>query len=428
MIIARSMKRMSFLFLLLLATVAHAILPENVGSTQYGTGWIAASDKYDKRVKAYGLKMGWNEQQTNKLYGQLEKILLSNANEEMAIMKASQFTSAERKMFFEMVVHLQEGDRVKKPKLFMIGTQRAVATDGHHRLRTMIKLKKSLEASKDIWPEELTSVMKDLNRVTPDGKLITSLELHEPIVLKKLPKDVKSHQLMREILEQKLGLWLDPADDALATKYYGKKAQNASKKELQYLASKLGIVDSADGIKYIPIDELPDSSMRTLMGRFFDTRGFKAGKVGFKDYVEFYVGDDVKKAVGKNPLRYPNLVKIANPATTLAEQRQVLNGAMLELERLIAVEPKIVDKILSLTNLGEKEVKWRMEKLKFSYCQSNMIASKKCTEYIASLSKKETKAMIKATGSTPVAPIKGLKCIESNEKIVKALTGLLGGK
>lgn len=404
MFLRRGIPGLVILVLLLHASLAVAILPESVGSSQYGTGYISAADKYIIKVDALAKKAGWSDELKIKLYSELDKLLLSSHGQEKAILQASKLSASERKTFLTMICTLQDTDRLKKPRLFMIGKHRAVATDGHHRLRTMVKLTDSLKEANKLWPMDVREILISAGRIDKERKLIMSLPLIDPIIVTILPKDAKAYELMRALLKEHLGLWLDPSDNDLAAKFHGKKSEKASKSELKYLASKLGITDGPEGIKYIPITELPDNSMRTLMGKFFATRGFKEGKVSFKDYVEFYVGDDVTHLVNKHPEKYPSLAKVTNPKATIAEQRLHLNAAMDELDELFSLKKKLNKSTVELSSSGKakKAVQSKLEALKFKYCEISGVTAELCLDFLTNL--KEMNKSVTANGheSSPV--------------------------
>jgi hypothetical protein len=214
-------------------------------------------------------------------------------------------------------------------------------------------------------------------------------------VVAKLPANATAAEVMREILVHKSGLWLDPADVAMAAKFGGKKnVANATKKELRYLAGKLGILDTPKGLVFTPVTELPDYSLRSLVGKFFYSRGFKEGKVAFKDYVEFYIGDEIKGYVAKNPSQYPALAKIVHPETTIAEQKAVTNAAFEELEHLFAVKKGMTERTLALTFKGKADVTEAMDKVRFKFCLEQKVTTSKCADYIESLSKKDKLVLV----------------------------------
>lgn len=352
----------------LFAFPAEALRPEDIGATQYGTGYVAAAEKYRKKVTKYGNTHGWDETKIQKYYSELEKIFLVEFKNVPKTLKKTSLVEEERKTFFQMIAHLQEEDRLQKPTVIMIGKDQAVATDGHHRLRTMVYLTEVLEGGEKIWPGEVKHSLAHVNRLSPKGELISSLDLVDPIVLENFPKKAKASEIMQELLERRLGLWDDPKDDALAAKYYGpKKSHQASKKDLDYLASKLGITDGPDGIKFTPITELPDSSTRTLMGRYFDTRKIKKG-AAFKDYVEFYVGDDLREIVKEKPGSYPNLEKVIDPKTSIKEQQRLMEAAMNELDYVYATKKSLREKTVSFAVSGDVKVEAALRKLKNSIC------------------------------------------------------------
>lgn len=359
-----SILSLAFLF----ALPAKALRPEDIGATQYGTGYVAAAEKYRKKVTKYGNTHGWDEGKIQKYYKELEKVFLVQFEKVPHTLKKTGLIEEERKTFFQMIAHLQEEDRLQKPTVIMIGKDKAVATDGHHRLRTMVYLTEILEEGDKLWPGEVKHSLAHVNRVTSKGELISSLDLVDPIVLENFSKKAKAHEIMQELLERRLGLWDDPKDDALAAKYYGpKKSHRAPKKDLEYLASKLGITDGPDGIKFTPISELPDSSTRTLMGRYFDSRKVKKG-AAFKDYVEFYVGYDVRDIVKERPGSYPNLEKVIDPKTSIQEQQKLMEAAMNELDYIYATKKSLREKTVSFAVTGNEQVEKAMRKLKYSIC------------------------------------------------------------
>ncbi len=396
---------------LVISTLAFAILPENIGGTQYGVGYVAASNKIPKDLKVISTELGWTEIKYDMYLHKIEQIMLSRHDEVHNILKNSTFSTEHRAEFLDVLARLQEMERKNKPKLFMLGPERAVATDGHHRVRNMVKLTEAMESSAKLWPDEVLNVLSKYQRIDKSGKMVLSLSLIDPIVVMNLPANTDAATLMRNILIHRAGLWSDPADVALAKKYMGtKNIDKITKKELRYLASKLGIVDGVNGVTFTPVTELPDYSLRTLVGDFFAKKKIKGKPAAFKDYVEFYVGDEIKKYVAKNPAKYPALAKIVNPQTSIAEQRALMQSASLELERLYAVKKGIYEKTLDLTIKGRPEVEASLERIRYMYCLDNQVSSNKCADYIASLSKTDKKVLTKRVDLFHNPPVKIKGC------------------
>lgn len=372
----------SLLFLLILFISLGGwsqVLPENIGSTQYGTGHLAAAQKYARRISKYGEKNNWDKKFIERVTLSLEKLLCTQTNKVGAVLKSLDLSPKERKKFLGIIPELQKMDQGKVAQLLLIGKNRAVATDGHHRVRTMVKMSEVLSEANKLWPKEVKYILAPYERVRPNGELVLTLPLLKADVLDKLPENARARDVMRSILSHKMGLWSDPKDDALATSFYGKeKSMTANGNQLDHLARKLGIIDGPKGVTFIPIAKLPDSPMRTLMGSYFSSRGLKNDeKISYKAYVEFYLGDDVKVLVTKNPKKYPILYKILVLGSSVEEQKRFLTLAMEEMDKLFALHEALILKTMALTQTGAHEVENLLFKMKVKNCKKFSILPEK---------------------------------------------------
>lgn len=368
--IIRSFQIIGLLFVLFLSSPSSAIFPENIGATQYGTGHLAAAGKLEKESLRIGEELGWPEEKTRALHGHVENLISSKENLIPQFFANSSIPHSERKSFIDLVLKLQEKVSSKSPVLFMIGSDRAVAVDGHHKIRALGKLNEIVEESRNSWAQELTASLSEKGRIR-NGVMETSLEFKKPKILHTFSPNIKASKLMRVILASKMGIWADPKDDKLAKKFYGKKrASKASKTELKHLASQLGIKDGPKGLSFTPVLNLPDSPNRTLMGMYFESRGLKDGDVAYRMYVEFYVGDEVKTIAAKNPEQFPNLSKFLDPKTGVREQKKVLKEAMTELDEMFALKKKLSTATIQLASKGSTEVERLLTKIKTAYCSN----------------------------------------------------------
>lgn len=346
----------------------HAILPEQVGSTQYGVGYVAAALKYRERLAVIAKENKLTESQALKIQKSLEELLTIPTNEMDDYLKTHFADPRERKIFLTTITKLQVTDQSKVVQLFMIGENRAVATDGHHRIRTMTQMANILKKSEVLWPGEVRSILKAEGRVKK-GELIYSFHINKESIVERLPKKATASDVMLALLKRKTGLWENPTDAKFAKKFYGKKSMNATNKDLTYLANKLGIVDGPRGVMYTPITELPDSTMRTLMGNFFRSRGLKSKKISYRAYIEFFLGDKVVEIINKDPKKYPTLNKVLNTSgMRVMEQVHLMENALNELDDVFARYEAIADKTKSLTLKGHGRVDDLLNKMKLQLC------------------------------------------------------------
>jgi len=366
------LRYLTFLLLFLTFYPAESVLAkifaEDVGGTQYGTGHLAAAQKYKERVDDIAKREKWSPEFKERLYLSLEEMLCSHKNDMAVILRSNFHSPGERKTLFRTIFELQDTDQKKVVQLLMIGKDRAVAVDGHHRIRTRVQLSNILKVSNNLWPEEVKSTMTSAGRLKKNGDLKWSLPIENPQVIGELPGDAKAREIMRALLKQNMGLWKDPADMAMAKSFFGKKSKNASKNDLQYLASKLGIVDSPSGVRYIQVTDLPDASMRTVMGNYFRTRGMKSDKITFQAYVEFYLGDEVKQKVLQNPGKYPMLGRILDPDAPIMKQKLLMDTALDEIDKLFSDFEEMKAKTTDLTITGSRRVENTLEKIRFFKC------------------------------------------------------------
>ncbi len=359
------------LFCLLIQVLpAQAIYPENIGTTQYGIGYLAAADKLDRDARRLGDDRGWSREKSRRLYTLIEDGITAPASGLSRIL--SRVSEDDRKGFIRMLVHLQEVVSEKSPWLFMIGRDRAVATDGHHKVRSLQRLNDMLTLSSERWRTETRKILSDADRVDRAGRMRTRLPFSAPEVLGRYPANVKAAEVMRGILSQRMGLWENPEDTALARRFYGPEAsRRASVQDLNRLASSLGIEDSPTGLSFIPIREVRDNPTRTLMGVYFETRGLKEGDVGFIAYTEFFVGDHVRELAQQDPQRYRSIIRFLSPETTIQQQRELLPAALNEVDALYANRATLAAATLELASQGARDVERLLNKLKRSYCRAN---------------------------------------------------------
>lgn len=356
------------LFLIPAETVLAKIYAENVGGTQYGTGHLAAAQKYKERIFEIAAREKWTDAFRERVYLSLEEMLCLPESNMDSILKTNFIFAPDRKKFVKTIVELQETDQKKVVQLLMIGEKRAVAVDGHHRIRTRVQLSKILKVTEKLWPVESLTTLTKLGRVKKDGEIIWSLPIENPQIIGNLPKDAKAKDVMKELLKQGMGLWRESGDMDLAKSLFGKEAKNATKAQLNYLASKLGIEDSPTGLKYIPVVDLPDASMRTVMGNYFRTRKMKSDKISFQAYVEFYLGDEVKKKSFEHPAKYPNLNRILNSDPTIMNQKLVMSKALEEVDQIFIDYEEMTSKVTGLTIMGSKRVEEALNKIRFVKC------------------------------------------------------------
>lgn len=366
------MRYLSVLFLLLAfiptESVLAKIFAEDVGGTQYGTGHLAAAQKYRERIDAIAVREGWSEPFRNRIYLSIEEMLCMPRSGMSSVLRSKLPDPMDRRALLKTIVELQETDQKKVVQLLMIGNKRAVAVDGHHRIRTRVQLSNILKEANSLWPGEVRVAMSSLGRVKEDGKIRWALPIENPDIIGELPKDAKAKDVMETLLKKGMGLWKDPDDMALAKSLFGKKSKDASKKQLEYLASKLGILDSPDGLKYTPVVELPDASMRTVMGNYFRSRGMKSKKITFQAYVEFYLGDDMKRKALQNPRKFPNLNRILNSDPTIMNQKLVMQEALNEVDQIFIEFEDMTAKATGLTITGADRVEETLNKLRFYKC------------------------------------------------------------
>lgn len=356
------------LFIIPAETVLAKIYAENVGGTQYGTGHLAAAQKYKERIFDIAAREKWTDAFRDRVYLSVEELLCVPESDMAPVLKKNFPLAPDRKKFIKTIVELQETDQKKVVQLLMIGEKRAVAVDGHHRIRTRVKLSNALKVAEKLWPVESITTLTKLGRVKKDGEIIWSLPIENPQIIGNLPKDAKAKDVMKELLKQGMGLWRDSGDMALAKSLFGKEAKNATKAQLKYLASKLGIEDTPTGLKYTPVVDLPDASMRTVMGNYFRSRGMKSNKIAFQAYVEFYLGDDVKLKAFQNPQKYPNLNRILNSDPTIMNQKLVMTKALEEVDQIFVDYEEMTSKATGLTIKGSKHVEETLKKIRFFNC------------------------------------------------------------
>lgn len=366
------MRYLSVLLILLTFIPAESVLAkifaEDVGGTQYGTGHLAAAQKYKERIDDIAKREKWTPEFKVRLYLSVEEMLCSPKVGMSAILRGNFQSPKERKILFRTIVELQKTDQKKVVQLLMIGNDRAVAVDGHHRIRTRVQLSNILKVSNNLWPEELEPTLQSLGRMKKNGDVKWALPIENPTIIGELPKGAKAKEVMTELLKQNMGLWQDPADMAMAKSFFGKKVKNASKNDLQYLASKLGIIDSPSGVKYIPVADLPDASMRTVMGNYFRSRGMKSDKITFKAYVEFYLGDEVKLKALQNPAKYPMLIRIFNSEAPIMKQKLLMDTALDEIDQIFADYEDMTARTTDLTLKGSRRVENSLNRIKFHNC------------------------------------------------------------
>lgn len=359
-----------FILLAFAATVTvHAkIFAEDVGGTQYGTGHLAAAQKYRERIDTIAAREKWSPVVRDRIYLAIEQMLCVPKENMSAILQRNFPAPHDRRVLLKTIVELQDTDQKKVVQLLMIGNHRAVAVDGHHRIRTRVQLSNILKVSNDIWSSEVKSAMTSLDRVKKNGEIRWSLPIENPQIIGELPKDAKAKDVMETLLKQGMGLWKDPDDMALAKSFFGKKAKDASKKDLLYLAEKLGIVDSPAGVKYVPVVDLPDASMRTVMGNYFRSRGMKSKKISFQAYVEFYLGDEVRSKAFNNRTKYPNLNRILVSDPSIINQKLVMQQALEEIDQIFVDYEDMTAKATGLTISGTDRVEETLNKIRFFKC------------------------------------------------------------
>jgi hypothetical protein len=371
--IARTLRFVILLLLLLLllqVLPAYAISPENIGASQYGIGYLAAAEKLDRDADKFGERRDWPREKTRRLYDIVEQGLTGSSQNVRPVL--AQVPEQDRKSFIRLVVHLQERVSKKSPWLFMIGADRAVATDGHHKVRSLQRLNDLLDQSHQRWPRLTREVLEDRRRISRKGVPQVRIPFKNPVVLARYPANVPAAEVMRGILAQRMGLWESAEDTALARRYYGSEAgQRASIRELNHLASRLGIEDMNSGIIFREIRHLPDNPFRSQMGVYFESRGLKAGDVGYVAYTEFFVGDRVRQLALQNPERYQNILKFLAPNVSIEQQRALLAAAIREVDDLYASQPGLRRATVDLSTRGSRDVEKLLEKLKKSYCRGN---------------------------------------------------------
>ncbi len=360
----------TLLFLLIQVLPSYAIFPENIGATQYGIGYLAAADKLDRDARKFGDDRGWPRERSRRLYNLIEDGITASSSELPRIL--NRVPEDDRKAFIRLLVHLQEKVSEKSPWLFMIGRDRAVATDGHHKVRSLQRLNDLLAQSSERWPIEVRKVLKDADRIGGNGRLKIRLPFSNPEILGRFPADVRAADVMRGILAQRMGLWESADDTTLARRYYGPEASGrASTRELNHLASRLGLEDSPNGLSFVPIRELRDNPTRTLMGVYFETRGLKEGDVAYVAYTEFFVGDQVRTLAQQNPERYRNIINLLAPGATIQQQRDLLPAALSEVDHLYANRAGLARTTIDMATRGRRDVEDLLNKLKRSYCRRN---------------------------------------------------------
>lgn len=365
----RSAHILGVLLFALFPLSSFALYPEQIGATQYATGHLSSASKLKGDAYEIGAALGWRTEKTAAMFRTIEEMLISGLGDIPRMMRGLKFTESERRTFLELTTRLQDKVSTKKPLLIMIGENRAVATDGHHKIRALAKLNEILKESQSIWPLETRSVLTVLGRVSSDGRLETALKFKHPKIVDKIPKDAKASKVVRTLLKNKMGLWKSQKDDELARSFYSKKkSQKISKKDLKYLGAKLGIEDGPQGLKLRSIQDLPDSPNRTLMGHYFESRGLKAGDVAFRTYVEFYVGNDVKEIASKNANRFPNLIKFLTSQTPVKEQKLILERAMNELDEMFVLKKKISKSTMESATKNSKDVEKAIGRIQEATC------------------------------------------------------------
>ncbi len=376
------------LLFIFLAQTANAILPENVGSTQFAAGYINTAQIYEDPVKKYGEKHGWSVEKTQSYSQKIEDIMVSGPSDIPMVIEKISGDAEARSDLFKMISAFQEQDRYRKPSLIMIGDKRAAAVDGHHRIRGMEKLSMAMEEAEKNWPKELKEILEPLKRVKSDGSFINSFSMLKAKIITSMSAKSSAEDVVRELLKLEMGFWDSEEDASLARKFSGRNAKNANEKILKKLAQGLGMSNDGKGVVvFKAIVDLPDSPMRSFVERYFESRHLKTSGVTFRTYNEFYTAVDIKAAIENQSNELPNLRRMLSNNLSVLDQQEMTSLAMKELDELFVTNDQLGKKLLKRALKGTSVVRVGVEKIRYDFCSGSSLPI--CKPYLSGLTEEK---------------------------------------
>ena len=360
-----------------------AILPEEIGATQFATGHLSAAERYRKTLSKIVSQERLHSSISEKYYDHLEKFLL-NTSDHSYTLRTMFRSPEERREFLRIALIIQENDQSMKPRLIMIGENRGIAVDGHHRIRTIAKINQMIYEAYKLWPDEMQRLLAPMGRIKPDGTPILSFHYKKIKIVSQLPETATAAEVVRELLALRMGLWEYPEDQGLANKHYGTlESKKASEVELKELGKKLNILDDSKSgnIQYSPVAELPDSPVRTLIGKWFDSRYLKIG-FNFRDYSEFYVGDEIKKIISDEPGKHPNIENfLQKEGLDIHFQKKHLPNTLGELDQILLTNVNFRERLTRLSRNPRIISHGLLSVHLLKYCSSGRISNPDCINW-----------------------------------------------
>ncbi len=377
----------------LFAITALAIRPEQIGGSQYAVGVVNVAQM---QVQGLATRFAPDHIVPERMVKDIENLLLSSAADGRRMMRSMNYSPKDRRLFVKTIALLQQQGRSKGASVFMIGSDQAIAVDGHHRVRGQARHYDIMVNAGELWPDETKHVLQPMGRVLENGRIVYSLDLDpsKVNVVRRLPANTTAEELMRALLQDGKGVWQNPTLNRLGQSYFGEAAGNASQTDLRALAQGLGISNAPSGrVTLTPIGILPDDSWRSLLGYHFFDRGVTHSPIGFVDYVEFYVADSAREFVASAPGRYPALERLTNNPT-MQEQAELKLRAAEEFDQLIAAHPELRNEILRNSNASRQSLASQIARIQFKVCDGPRGSGiPDCARFLSTLAPAEIRSL-----------------------------------